>query len=1284
MEATPMHSLWERAKEQSSPNLSNHTATPISDSPLDQPTNSEWHTNAPADPPPQYESAISIDENGLKHWNAHWLRRSSLTSISTSLTLLAIAALVTLQLSNKEDGLKIVIDSHYLWTYGPTALLILLTAIWRQIDFYCKAVIPWAVLKKQETPARESVLLDYISPIQWTSFRNAYYNKHHVVVLSTIGFNILKLMTLASTAFLTPHTIYGLQSNTNVTKSSFKQGLDDSGSVSAGLFEPAIAYEAFAISGKGLPPSLGTTEDFAYETVRIPADVGKVNASFSTTVRALVPNFECQSAPFNIIPQPVNSTDLHPADRIVLAFPECTLRASGDGTPLYALNPQVSRTPPQQLSPLRQQIDCQGTSDNWQLLTLVDFRYNQTLDGNDASANIGDTVQSTSWSTGVARSTGIACKSSYTLEDARLEYRSDTGSFVVERLGTREGRLLNFSDPNLGELTNSAIFAASDMFGNKVDNAFAQEYPDVMFKMMGQLVNGTYDDLFNETTMAAVAQRVYQQVAIQAMKTHLTGAGQEPVLALLSSQEDRLKVSEPVAVLTIIGSILIAIIAVWIMFIRPWNATFQNPELPATMAAVLARSDGMQSMLNGARASGTKLKQALTARTFSSGFVEYEQQSLLRINAFQLVPLRSSSDSEIRSEKPSSVETWYKPATMKGWFLFVSFFFPPVLVGILEGLQHMSCHHGGIAKVNEPNNQIIALLPQILSALIMMLIATNFNSLEFNILSLAPFERLRNKYESLSSGLLTAYIGRVPPMVLCVAFLAQHWAVLLISSSALMGSFLTVVVSGLYTFDPHFPTSVARLRQLDQLAMNWNGSVVNDNGAAVVTSLTESIGLEYPAFTYRDLAFPALAAVPLEVQDLGLDALLEAQMPAARASLQCTRLDQSAFNFSASFNAFIESASASISAELPLPSGCQRGGPSGNLSFIEFDHSFSIRSNTSYVAKMLDIHVGPFDEVLAAGADELDPNNQQDNPPECPTLAFIYGYADTQDSSKTTASILSCYQRVDQITTNLTFTASNMSLSLPHPPIPDEASQTPILKPSTNSPFYPFRIQPHFDNSFVSNDQFNNPSHNNCSFRDPSIAMPADELDGSNPPLDPFFQGVLCGSYPYLPLTTFRQTDNASSTQIFNSIQGMYRRYMAQAISSNMRQPLTDALLPRATLLNAKQETRLVQHRLPKIILQCMLGAMTVLSGLAVYMSRLWEPIMPYNPCTIAGTMALFAGSEMCDPKSEVCKELFPDGVQRMSEEELRRLWRGWDFKLGWWNGKGGRRWGVQAVRAAR
>jgi hypothetical protein len=284
---------------------------------------------------------------------------------------------------------------------------------------------------------------------------------------------------------------------------------------------------------------------------------------------------------------------------------------------------------------------------------------------------------------------------------------------------------------------------------------------------------------------------------------------------------------------------------------------------------------------------------------------------------------------------------------------------------------------------------------------------------------------------------------------------------------------------------------------------------------------------------------------------------------------------------------------------------------------------------------------------------EISPTTQQDNPPGCPSLGFLYGFVDVNDDSRSSATALLCYQRMQQLPVDASLSFPDLSLSPDSPPVADETKSTLLVAGPNNNTAFQYRLQVHMDKEFS---MFNQTEFGSSS-------------SGSNPVVDPFFQGVLFGRRP-IPQPWL--ADPSQHDNVVSAIQGFYRRYMAQAISANMRVP---ALAANADVLNGTLRTvgetmRVKQHNGSKLALQVILGVMFICGILAASLSKLRE-VVPHNPCTIAGAMVLWAGSKSCSDRSGVCS--LPNDALCVSDKQLVQddTLAGCSFRLGWWENEG-------------
>ncbi|KAK0517264.1 hypothetical protein JMJ35_000419 [Cladonia borealis] len=121
----------------------------------------------------------AADSFERKMWNPIWLTVSVLLCFVMLFVGLFVIVLALYLYSTAHSGLLTGAEStHYLWTYLPTAIFVLTTSLWHQVDFYCKELTSYDKMKQGPTPASQSILLDYITPTLPSGLWQALKNRH--------------------------------------------------------------------------------------------------------------------------------------------------------------------------------------------------------------------------------------------------------------------------------------------------------------------------------------------------------------------------------------------------------------------------------------------------------------------------------------------------------------------------------------------------------------------------------------------------------------------------------------------------------------------------------------------------------------------------------------------------------------------------------------------------------------------------------------------------------------------------------------------------------------------------------------------------------------------------------------------------------------------------------------------------------------------------------------------------------------------------------------------------
>ncbi|KAK5552908.1 hypothetical protein LTR46_008983 [Exophiala xenobiotica] len=1204
-------------------------------------------------------------------WNSVWLSKLTIFGILVTSASCVAALTVLFYFNTRNDGFLLYTTNHYSWTYGPTAVLVLIVSVWRQVDHGCKVLVPWQNLGKGDAECKGSVLLDYVSPLQMVTLWKAAGNRHLLICTTILGFLLLKVVTVASTGlFAVDSHVVSTSDVRLATKTSFDGSLYNS-SRYLSVTDSSSFYTAYAVMAKGLADTEGTLGTLAYQSLSLPPIFSKDNTTASATVEVFAPSFNCEKAQVSINLQPANTTDQHPEDTINLLSPPCKLLAGA--VPVYALNPQLYACPTRQLSGLMQRVDCSGQNSsapvgNWQLLTMTDMRYEQTLDSDSDGTDLSD-FQALTWSTGVANVSAIVCSPSYTIQKRIVNYAfSGNGTRISlgSAVSNSSRSLDEFSDADLGAVFTSAYTAASLMFGNKADNETAGEYPDTMFRTMAEVAGGSYETLLDPEVMMSTAEKVFNHVAVQIAHKNLVRNDTSSVTGTTVTTEQRLFIRQPSLWIMVVGFSVLTIMSVLILIMLPLNVVAYNPEEISSTALILADSAAFEDILStGEPTDAEGLNQVLSAHTY--GLI-----SSVDVNGHQNFAIHVSGN-EFQANQQATIsehQVWWCPLLLKRPVIMLILALPLALVAVLEVLQHLSSRTMGISTLTNPAGIVTDISTRFLPALAMLLVSTSFNALDFNVAVLAPYHALRSGRDP-DSSIVTSIVGKMPLSALWTAFRSRYWSAFVSSVGVFLGSILAIIVSGLLVVDPVSTTQETVLQVMDGFQPMWENSVINDNSAAVVVSLIEAANLSYPSFTHEDLAFPRLHTGNNISTSTNENSMITVQTPSYRGSLMCGILRPDQFNVSESYNPAILTSGASVQASVPLPPECPYGGPGGNLTSMEYEYFFQLPANTnqSFIGRILDLHVGPFSGAFADSSDEISPYTQPDNPAGCPSLAFIYGYIDVVDTAKTMVSTMVCSQVLEKLDAQVTLDARDLSISTSRPPVANESTaallasgpENQTTNGRTTPTAFPFRIQVHMDQTLS---MFNQTEYSSSSI-------------SSQPPVDNFFQAVLFGRRP-VPQDLMRQSDEVSQNQVRQGIQNFYRRYMAQAISANMRVNISKVAasaafstetvvqttgtssqsgLP-ATLVNVPAHV-LRQNETSKIILQCLLGTMFA-CGLAAVLLNPTQKVVPHNPCTIAGSASLLAGSGLV---RELAVASATEG--RMTVLRRRKL------RLGWWSDHG-------------
>lgn len=883
------------------------------------------------------------------------------------------------------------------------------------------------------------------------------------------------------------------------------------------------------------------------------------------------------------------------------------------------------------------------------------------------------TMSSATW---VKQLTAVLCKPTYSIDNYSV---SLTPAGIVSTMQARKkpGTNSTLKDFDDSKLIHAVLASFKNItFGEGGRDYVVTQVPS-FFQVMKAVHNvPTLEPFMDPNLLQDLGSRIFKGASANIAHQNLMASQFSSTSGSLTYTEDRLQVKRLTVGLMATCLGLLVCISILEVFIRPWNAVSCEPKSISALSTILVASISLRQRLAGTGfATSDGLHRRLSEQKFQTAIIQQET------NSFVVEPAPDAAEM-VESPPSSSVDEkveWWRPMAVRSWFTALIIVLPLCFIGILQALQHVSDSRNGIIDVTDfsVDSQILSTY---LPALVTLVLGMMYTSLDFNISILAPLAALRRGNVSASLSIMSGSVGAFPPFALFQSLRSRHFAQCLTIIAAFVSSLLAIVVSALYTVETVLGSQTVSLQQAD--FFNWTHvDLSQDDGFA--GSLTNLVAYEYasyPQWTYNDLVFPSLKALSPDISNrFNGSKSVVVSVPAIRGSLKnCSALSPKFMNVSAAgappscgtaCNDIVQ-----LSYRMTLPySLCDLN--SKNTTSATWSQTYEAPNDSSVVyagtGTALQWYLPSLTEggsIIGDGGVILNQpgpakyNYDVDNSvPSCPSFSYSLGMVhagrNTKKliaqgaggvswSSSQNITIMYCYQQLEQVMTNVTYSYPDFTINSTTPPIPLEETAVVITQNNTRH---------WFD---VSLNTLINSLQN----------LPM-SIKGRNN-INSFIQALSWGVNG-VPLDQLYDNGNVSTLNA--AANRLYGLYMAQAISANMRTTVPpysantvyniDQKPSNYTATLSETAQRLHQHRGPKTALQVMLAFMAG-CAMATYIVMDTKKVVPHNPCSIAGTMSLLADSEICRTRAVI-----PEGAEWKSEGELRRegVFGGLAFRMGWW-----------------
>ncbi|KAK6530441.1 hypothetical protein TWF694_003793 [Orbilia ellipsospora] len=784
--------------------------------------------------------------------------------------------------SKRKQGLSNQSESrHYLWTYGPTAVFIILAAFWRHLDFQLKLLMPWVELASGPKHAKLSVLLDYISPFQPVAFWIACKNRHWLVILSATGFAALKLATIFATG------LFILQgTNLESDRPSFLTYANDfsADGFSTTAVDSRASLTVFGVTALNLTFPAGTNLQYAIQSFANPQNSSLDSiTSISAPADVFNAKLDCVQARLNW----TNGFDIEFEITPLAQFynttayvPGCTLSPLSLDSP-----PWLGNTTQEGYYGRIQNATCQEIKDpvaGSRLFVAMTYstRYNYT-----------NTLQNY---------TAFVCQPSYTVQQNQIDVPGNhLNDYTVINNMKPLGNAASIPGFTNKDLTDSMVYALS-LAATQLSVSGWDRTLDPFFSLMATIRSDlNYTAFMEPDILETTASNLYSSLAAQIAGASLlkpATANQAVDVNLMTYQQRLILRPVSVIVMEIIVALLIMVTIFLVVLVPRQGVAPRDPSSIGAIATILSRSKGLEQSLSGtSNLTEKELETWLHRYRFYSTIENNPRGRRFKIELEDRFPQaghkqRYSDEVQKLQYGTAQQHVWWKPLGLKWWVIIPLIIFPIAIIVVLEVLLQKSNRNNGLAYISLDG--YVHYTWVYIPALVMVILVTLFNMLDYATRCVAPYQAMRADSTVASRGIFYNPNGKLTLPALWFAIKEKHVTVIATTFAVLIAPVLTIAVSGLFFSQQFSRTSTLSVEQL-----TWFNTSVPDysvnNTDNIISSLIVTGNLSYPRWTYQDLALAQLG-IPNNTMEAADAVTLS--VPAIRTTLNCTIVPQDRYH----------------------------------------------------------------------------------------------------------------------------------------------------------------------------------------------------------------------------------------------------------------------------------------------------------------------------------------------------------------------------------------------------
>jgi hypothetical protein len=781
------------------------------------------------------------------------------------------------------------------------------------IELKVKQSMPWHELGSGPASAEKTILLEYMSRTIFGNVWRSIKNRHWAVSMTIMGHLILLLMVVFATGLFTLESTLVTEQGVRFTYNRF-----DTSATNFSDLNPSPALLSYSIRAHNLSYPKGTTEDVLFPRFE-PVEIFPEDTTFQSEVSGLKVNMECEHVHIKnstikkeTLPWFVIMAQYFYAN---ISTPACNITnvrlASGSRGRVYSQNTTQSYQPTMKIFACNTDFDDSHPHDRWlptqdpanQAAFIRSF--DRKLDTRIllSLADLGMNVpwhseNSAIW---IRNLTVLLCKPSYTLNGYLVEYAQNSTTTRFRSLRNTGSSLPNLYPADFSRMIYNAFNAFADLFLGLGGADFTLSDPVPSFFQMIEAEMGgnksgiSLKDLMDPEILIPRAEALMKSSIIQMLHANILTDISDPTQDILEGTAmfplDRLHIKIISTGFLSAGFAALAILCVALLFFIPHKFHAEKP-IGSTFVVADALGSSPETLCASFLSGGKNPQSDLPSWSYTS----HQNTGEKTVSINRVIPSHGPVSITADKTEPSDsrqetlIKQWWRPASSHTWFTAIVVALALIIIGILEGIQHVSDRNQGFVSVRSLDLGT-TVLAQYIPAAIALAISLMFGSIEQMVSAVTPYASLVKGNVPASRTLSVDYMTKSGPHVLVLSLLNRHIALSIILLSTFVASFLSIIIPGLYshiTLPESMDTTVFLSDKFDPTVTPIS---FEDHGAAAMLNLLTYYDVEYPQWTFDDLAIPQFSAFGADLDShkptSQSSSTLSLRTTATRARLRC-------------------------------------------------------------------------------------------------------------------------------------------------------------------------------------------------------------------------------------------------------------------------------------------------------------------------------------------------------------------------------------------------------------